>query len=588
MNKHRSWAMDNGRSFESLPQTLQKYAQAEPDRCGYTFVVDGTVERDKLTYGQLHQQSCEIAVMLRRVLEPGDRAILLYPPGLSFVAAFFGCLYAGVIAVPAYPPQPSRPERSLALLEPIVTQSGAKLVLCVEDACESLRSLLDRSAVLATCRVLATDYYGLEDVDAWQPPACSADTIAFLQYTSGSTAAPRGVAVSHGNIVHNLFCIQQVSAHETANVLVSWLPTYHDMGLFAGVLFPLFNCCPSYLMSPTAFLQKPVRWLQAISTFRGTNSGGPNFAFDMCVQKTTAEERRQLDLSSWQIAYNGAEPVRRATLEAFANAFRECGFRQTSLFPVYGLAESTVFVTGKPFSDAQNVDNFVSCGAPGDATEIVITHPRDLVEMPSGQVGEIWVRGPSVASGYWNLPHETQRTFNAYLNGNVDLSNSQRGPYLRTGDLGYQLDGELFVTGRLKDLIIMHGRNLYPQDIENSVEACHIAVRPTCSVAIGLDSADGPRLVILAEVNRRGRSTESLNPGSDKASSNDVNEIMGRIVEAVAEDHGVEVHTVCLLAPGGIPKTSSGKVQRHTCLELFTNGQLVPLAAWSKQVEKVE
>jgi acyl-CoA synthetase (AMP-forming)/AMP-acid ligase II len=563
--------------FESLVQTLQLRAHAEPDRCAYTFLVDGTIERETLTYGQLDQQSREIAVMLRRVLEPGDRALLLYPPGLAFVAAFFGCLYAGVTAVPAYPPQASRPERSLARLEPIIAESGATIILCVEELCENLRSLFEKNTHCASCRVLATDHYGLEDVDAWKPPRCSADTLAFLQYTSGSTAAPRGVAVSHGNIDHNLSCIQRVSAHESANVLVSWLPTYHDMGLFAGVLFPLFNRCPSYLMSPVAFLQKPVRWLQAISTFRGTNSGGPNFAFDLCVQKTTAEERKRLDLSSWQIAYNGAEPVRRSTLENFASAFRECGFRRSSLFPVYGLAESTVFVTGRPLTDEQNVDASVSCGAPRGEMEIFIVDPLSLVEQSAGQIGEIWVRGPSVARGYWNLPDETERTFGAYL------SNPRRGPFLRTGDLGYQIESELFVTGRIKDLIIIHGRKHYPQDIEKSVEASHSAIRPTCTAAIMLETDHGPTLVILAEVNRRARAVKHpANAG--EVSSIEFDEIIGKIVEAVSEAHEVKAHAVCLLAAGQIPKTSSGKVQRHACLELFTSGQLALLASWSMEM----
>ncbi len=539
------------------------------------------LERDRLTYGQLDQQSREIAVMLRRVLQPGDRALLLYPPGLAFVAAFFGCMYAGVIAVPAYPPQPSRPKRSLARLVPIVAESGASTVLCNEEACEGLRNLFEQDAQLQSCRILATDHYGLEDTHGWKPHPCSENSVAFLQYTSGSTSAPRGVAVSHGNIMHNLSCIQRVSAHDSANVLVSWLPTYHDMGLFAGVLFPLFQGCPAYLMSSVAFLQKPVRWLQAISAFRGTNSGGPNFAYDLCVQKTTVEERKNLDLSSWQIAFNGAEPIRRSTLESFASTFRECGFRKSALFPVYGLAESTVFVTGKPLDERQEFAASVSCGAPKYGMEIAIVDPHRLVEQPEGQVGEIWVRGPSVARGYWNLPDETERTFRSYLVG------EQSRPFLRTGDLGFQVDGELFVTGRQKDLIIIHGRNLYPQDVEKSVETSHIAIRPTCSAAIAIETEDEPSLVILAEVNRRAP-VEKL-PGSITCNnpSAELDEIIGKIIEAVYEDHDVKAHAVLLLAPGQIPKTSSGKVQRHVCVELLTNGNLPFLASWSLQPGKM-
>ncbi len=567
--------------FESLVQVLRSRAQTEPNQCAYTFLVDGITQRDKLNYGELDQQSREIALMLRRVLQPGDRALLLYPPGLAFVSAFFGCMYAGVIAVPAYPPQPSRPQRSLARLAPIVAESGATTVLCNEDSCESLRHLFEQEVQLQSCRILATDHYGLEDAHDWKPHPHSENTLAFLQYTSGSTSAPRGVAVSHGNIMHNLSSIQRVSAHGSANVLVSWLPTYHDMGLFAGVLFPLFKGCPSYLMSSVAFLQKPVRWLQAISTFRGTNSGGPNFAYDLCVQKTTPEERKNLDLSSWQIAFNGAEPIRRSTLESFASTFRECGFRKSSLFPVYGLAESTVFVTGKPLDDRQEFAPTVGCGVPNDGMEVAIVDPDRLVEQSEGQVGEIWVRGPSVARGYWNLPDETERTFRSYLLGRPG------GPFLRTGDLGFQVDGELFVTGRRKDLIIIHGRNLYPQDIEKSVEASHNAIRPTCSAAIAIDSDDGPNLVILAEVHRRAPFEKLAGSIPFDHPTTEFDEIIGKIIEAVSEDHDAKVHAVLLVAPGQIPKTSSGKVQRHACVELVTNGHLPILASWSLQLGKV-
>ncbi len=587
-----SWGTSIDR-FETLVQTLCRRGQEIPDECGYTFLVDGTTERDKLTYGLLDQRSREIAVMLRRVCEPGDRALLLYPPGLDFVAAFFGCLYAGVIAVPAYPPQTARPERSLPRLQAIITESGATTVLCVEDHCESLRNLFAANAQLAICRVLATDHYGLENTNTWNPPRCHPDTIAFLQYTSGSTASPRGVSISHGNIIHNLTCIQQVSSHESPDVLVSWLPTYHDMGLFAGVLFPLFNRCPSYLMSPMAFLQKPIRWLQAISAFRGTNSGGPNFAFDLCTQKITAEQRRQLDLSSWQIAYNGAEPIRRSTLNDFANSFRECGFQMSALFPVYGLAESTVFVSGKQLTESlpgnspmnslsvSNADP-INCGSPLSGMEIAIADPQRLVEQSPGEVGEIWVRGPSVSGGYWNLPEETDRTFGAYL------SDSNRGPFLRTGDLGFMQGGELFVTGRRKDLIIIHGRKHYPQDIEKTVEASHSDIRATCSAAISLETDDGPRLVILAEVNRRTRFGTRTGAGIDEALLVDLDEIMGRVVETISETHEVQTHLVLLLSPGSIPKTSSGKIQRHACLEAFSAGQFRALGTRPVQLPHLD
>ncbi len=577
-----------GTGCVSLVHMLTERAQTHPDQRGYTYLVDGITESDTLTYGQLDHRSREIAVMLQSALDQGDRALLMYSPGLDFVTAFFGCLYAGVIAVPVYPPQPSRPEHSLPRLRAIYSESGAKAMLCTEEAFTKFASLFQSDPELSTCPLLATDHYGLETIDAWKVPEVQSDTIAFLQYTSGSTAAPKGVVVSHGNIIHNLAYIQHISHHETDNVLVSWLPTYHDMGLFSGVLFPLFNGCPAYLMSPVAFLQKPFRWLQAISHFRGTNSGGPDFAFELCAQKSTAEQRRQLDLSSWQIAFNGAEPIRKNTLEGFSKTFRECGFRSRTFFPVYGLAEATVLVVGKPLTgenansaevtltaDAGVTTEPVSCGSPKFDMEIVIVDSKQSVEMTPGQIGEIWVSGPSIAQGYWNLPHETARTFKAFLE-------SGRGPFLRTGDLGFVRNGELFVTGRIKDLIIVRGRKHYPQDIEQTVEQSHSEIHLSSSAAVSVPTEDGSQLVILAEVKRRLRSDRSKTKVAEASPSlRSFDEIMDAIRQAIAEQHELQTAAIAILAPGSIPKTSSGKIRRHACCDAILAGTLDCLASWS-------
>ncbi len=584
--------------FVSLVDMLAERAEAQPDQRAYTYLVDGIVERDTLTYRQLDRQSREIAVMLQSALDQGDRALLMYSPGLDFVSAFFGCLCAGVIAVPVYPPQSSRPERSLPGLRAIYSESGAKAILCTEEGFGKFASLLQGDPELSKCPLLATDHYGLEDIEEWKVPEVHSDSIAFLQYTSGSTAAPKGVVVSHGNIVHNLAYIQNISHHESDNVLVSWLPTYHDMGLFSGVLFPLFNDCPAYLMSPVSFLQKPFRWLQAISYFRGTNSGAPDFAFELCAQKSTAEQRSQLDLSSWKIAFNGAEPIRKSTLEGFSKTFRECGFRSSAIFPVYGLAESTVLVSGKPRSgedtigedtDGKNTSvteaavavdgsvpaESVSCGSPKFGMEVIIVDPKLAVEMESGQIGEIWVSGPSVAQGYWNLSRETEATFHAFLE-------SGRGPFLRTGDLGFMRKGELFVTGRIKDLIIVRGRKHYPQDIEQTVEQSHSEVHSKSSAAVSVVAEDGPQLVILAEVNRRLRSGRSKsNMGQTSSFEGDCDEIMDVIRQAVSEQHELQTAAIVLLAPGSIPKTSSGKIRRHACCMAILAGTLDCIASWS-------
>lgn len=589
----------NEPEFGSLVQQLQWRTRTQPDQRAYTFLVDGTTEADTLTFGQLDRRSRETAIMLLRVLKPGDRALLMYPPGLDFVTAFFGCLYAGVIAVPAYPPQLARPERSLPRLRSIAREAGVNAILCTEKLTGNFATLFQGAAELSHCPLLATDHYDLEAIDKWQEPDCESDTIAFLQYTSGSTAAPKGVAVSHENIIHNLAYIQHGTPHEGETVLVSWLPTYHDMGLFAGVLYPMYKGCPSYLMSPVSFLQKPVRWLQAISQFRGTNSGGPDFAYDLCVQRTTAEQRLQLDLSSWQIAYNGAEPIRQSTLENFSTAFRGCGFRRNSLFPVYGLAESTVFVSGKRLADLpetdvetdQNLRNTtsantsdeiltanapVSCGSPRFGMEVVIADPQRLIEMPAGELGEIWVRGPSVVQGYWNLPDETQQTFHAFL------ADSNQGPFLRTGDLGFMHDNELFVTGRIKDLIIIRGRKHYPQDIELTIESSHHELLPKCSAAVAVPTRDGERLGIVAEVNRRANSSgprpDANNPGQGHE---EFGEIITTIRQAVAEQHEIQVASISILARGMIPKTSSGKIQRHACCNTGMSGMLGCLAHWT-------
>ncbi len=591
----------NSDNFESLIKRLQFRAATLPDSVGYTFLVDGTTEGETLTYGQLDRRSREIAVMLLRVMNPGDRALLMYPPGLDFLSAFFGCLYAGVIAVPAYPPHSARPERSLPRLRSIASEAGVKAVLCTEKVVGKLASLFENVPELSKWPLLATDHYGLETIDKWQPPICNPDAIAFLQYTSGSTAAPKGVAVSHGNIIHNLGSIQDGSRHDIDTVLISWLPTYHDMGLFAGVLFPLYKGCPSYLMAPVSFLQKPVRWLQAISTFRGTNSGGPDFAYDLCVHRTTPQQRLGLDLSSWQIAFNGAEPIRQSTLDGFSTAFRDCGFRRSSLFPVYGLAESTVFVSGKLLVDTpgaatpctreqETVPSLVtarrngslaqpvSCGSPMSGMKVIIADQHQLTEMPDGQIGEIWISGPSVAKGYWNRSEESQATFCAYL------ADTRQGPFLRTGDLGFIVEGELFVTGRIKDLIIIRGRKHYPQDIEQTVETSHIEVRPKCSAAVAVPTLEGERLAIVAEVNRRppvgGRkpSVAAFHQWREE-----LDEVIATIRQAVAEQHEIQTSIISILARGSIPKTSSGKIQRHACCSAMLDGTLESLACWSLQ-----
>jgi len=589
----------NSDKFHSLVERVQSLAASQPDRRGFTFLVNGETEGDTLTYGELDRRSREIAVMLRRTLKPGDRALLVYPPGLDFVCAFWGCLYSGVIAVPAYPPRLGRPARSLPRLQSIATESGVSAVLCTGDISSRLSRFFDEAPDLTRLPLLATDHHGLEEAGLWQEPEIEPDTIAFLQYTSGSTAAPKGVMVSHGNILHNLAYLHEATKRDDSTVLISWLPTYHDMGLFAGVLFPVFQGCRSYLMAPVSFLQKPARWVQAISRFRGTNSGGPDFAYNLCVQHTTEAQRRELDLRSWRIAYNGAEPIRKETLESFWRTFRDRGFRRDALCPVYGLAEATVFVSGGPLygkptsrpTAPQDADTrrpstrpekneatgeFVSCCTPSFGTQVIIVDPHELTEMAPGQIGEIWIRSPSVAQGYWNRPEETRQTFGAYL------ADRKRGPYLRTGDLGFVVEGELFVTGRIKDLIIIRGSKHYPQDIEHTVTSSHAVMRSSGCAAIAVPTGGGEGLAIVAEVNRR-RSVGRARAESDASCSagTELDDVIGTIRQAVAEQHELQAYAVAIVPRGSIPRTSSGKIQRHACRNAMLAGTLDCLAQWS-------
>jgi amino acid adenylation domain-containing protein len=561
----------------NLVDLLRYRAIHQPSKLAFTFLQDGEIEASRLTYQELDRLARSLAAQLQSIgIANGERALLLYPPGLEFIAAFFGCLYAGVVAVPAYPPQFNRP---MPRLQAIVVDAQAKVVLTTTQILSSGSRRFTHAAGLETMHWLTTDSIADRLEDSWQETAVTSDTLAFLQYTSGSTAAPKGVMVSHENILHNQRLIQRAFEHTEQSVVVGWLPLFHDMGLIGNMLQPLYLGIPCILMSPVAFLQRPLRWLEAISRYKATTSGGPNFAYDLCVSKITPEQRATLDLSSWEVAFNGAEPIRAETLERFATAFTQCGFRREAFYPCYGMAETTLIVSGG-FKAAQpvlqsfqiaaleqnrvvpagqedvGVQMLVGCGQPLQDLQIVTAQPDTLSRCSSNEVGEIWVAGSSVAQGYWNQTEQTDHTFRAYL------KDSGEGPFLRTGDLGFLKDGELFVTGRLKDLIIIRGRNHYPQDIEWTVEQSHPALQPTCGAAFSIDIAGVERLVVVQEVKRS--YFRNLN----------VDEVIGAIRQAVVENHELQVYGVLLLKTGSIPKTSSGKIQRHACRVSFLDGRL--------------
>lgn len=568
----------------TLVDLLQNRANLQSDRLAYTFLQDGETETGRLTYQELDRQARSIAAALQSLDAAGCRALLIYAPGLEFVAAFFGCLYAGVIAVPAYPP---RRNQSMSRLQTILTSSGATLALTTATLLTSIEERFAEEASLSQLHWLTTDTVNSNLATTWQPPAISPDSLAFLQYTSGSTGTPKGVMVSHRNVMHNSALIRHCFADTPESQGASWLPPYHDMGLIGGILQPLYVGAPMILMPPLAFLQKPIRWLQAISNFGVTTTGGPNFAFDLCVRKIKPEQLESLDLSSWKVAFTGAEPIRANTLEQFATTFAACGFQKSAFHPCYGMAETTLIVSGGTQRttpvlhqvDAAALENheirvvqgdrsetrtIVGCGQSLKDLQVVIVDPERLTPCPANQVGEVWVAGTSVAQGYWNQPEQTEATFHAHL------SSTGEGPFLRTGDLGFLLDGELFITGRIKDLMIIRGQNHYPQDIELTVENSHPALQPGAGAAFTVEAKGEERLVIVHEVERS--YLRKLN----------VKEVVGNICQAVASQHGLQAYATVLVKTGSIPKTSSGKIQRHACRSQFLNGSLNVVEDWSE------
>jgi acyl-CoA synthetase (AMP-forming)/AMP-acid ligase II len=573
----------------TLVELLRTRSEQSPNRLAYAYLKDGEDVSARVTYAELDAQARRVAGALQAISGAGDRALLLYAPGLDFVSAFFGCLYANVIAVPAYPPHPSRFVQALPRLRAIVEDARPRVLLTTASMAVLAETMRSTEPALAGMQVVATDTVSPDLANAWEPPRVGPETLAFLQYTSGSTATPKGVMVSHGNLVHNVAMTTQVFGASPDAPMVSWLPVYHDMGLIGCILHPMYAGASTYLMSPAAFLQRPLRWLQAVARFRAHTSGGPNFAYDLCVRRTTPEQRAALDLSSWRVAFNGAEPVRAQTIHEFTRTFAPCGFRPDAMYPCYGLAEATLFVSGgasgtpprvaafeqdalsrgsavSPSGPAKPARDLVSCGRTWHGHRALAVDPERHTRCAAGEIGEIWVAGPSVAQGYWNRTDETIRTFGATL---ADTGN---GPFLRTGDLGFFDGDELFIAGRLKDVVIVDGRNHYPQDIELTLERSHPAFRPGCSAAFGVDVGGMERLVIVAEI-------DPAACGSGDGTGDDVERLLRLARRAVAADHDIDLHELVLLRPGAVPKTTSGKIRRRACRDGFLSGTLERVSA---------
>ena len=561
----------------TLVEVLRWRALHEPSRRALIFLQDGEKEEAHFTYRELDARARSIAAQLQSLGMAGERALLLFPSGLEFIAAFMGCLYAGAVAVPANPP---RGNRNLHRLRGIMDDAQAKLALTTAAMLARLDPLLGEAGLDVIPWMATGDMQA--PAGSWQDPVVGRDTVALLQYTSGSISRPKGVMVSHGNLLSNARMIRQAFGQSRQTTIVSWLPLFHDMGLIGNVLQGIYLGAECVLMPPEMFLMKPVRWLQAISRYGARNSGGPNFAYELCAQRVTAEQRASLDLSAWELAFIGAEPVRAGTLERFAEAFAPCGFRAEAFYPCYGLAEATLFVSGgckgtgftsRQFStramerhkvvevNSGEARTLVSCGRNWQELQVAIVDPDTTTRCAMDRVGEIWISAPSVAQGYWNLPEETERTFRARLpNGNEET-------YLRTGDLGFFHEDRLFIAGRLKDLIIVAGRNHHPADIEQTAAASHPAVQTDGCAAFSVEEGGEERLVIVAECSRTQRSA-------------DHSAVVQAIRQAVAEQHDLGVLAVVFLKPSGIPRTSSGKIRRQACRELFLAGTL---DAWKGQ-----
>jgi acyl-CoA synthetase (AMP-forming)/AMP-acid ligase II len=560
----------------TLPEILRMRAEHTPGETAFIFLKDGEDEEEKVTYKELDHAAQTIANSLIRKNLQGERALMLFPPGLEFVKALYGCFYAGVIAVPAYPP---RKNRSLDRIRTLVVDSGASIILSIDDIYKLFERSFSDLEELRKLEWISTDNPASPPprLQATMPPGPHAPNptdIALLQYTSGSTGQPKGVMVTHRNIIRNVDFIRQSFSLTRKSVSVTWLPSFHDMGLIDGIIEPVYTGFPGVVIPPVAFLQKPVRWLKAISKYRGTHGGGPNFAFDLCVDGVSEEEMRGLDLSSMDTLYCGAEPIRKTTFERFAATYKDFGFRANALYPCYGMAETTLITSGPSAGrgpvylglsekaleqhlvvpvkdDDPDVRYLVGVGYPWLDTEVQIVNPDTMLLCADNEVGEIWVSGSVVTAGYWNKKEETQKTFSAHINKDTSRN------YLRTGDLGFFNKGELYISGRLKDLIIMYGRNYYPQDIEYLAESSHPALRANASAAFSVDTEDEEKLVIVAEVERT--AIRDL----------DVPAVCEAIRQKIAEELELEIYAIQLLRTASILKTSSGKIQHKACKEGF-------------------
>lgn len=574
----------------NLAEIVRYWARLHPERSAVEFLGEDQPPV-RLTYGQLDRRADQVAAAIGRVCSPGDRCLLIFPPGLEFVTAFIGCLRAAVVAVPATYPKPRRPNERLTAINQdcrpaaVMSPRAARQHIDLPTVCPAL-------AKLAWVTVDAVDRCSEAEMPVWPS---GTDGLAFLQYTSGATSDPKGVMVSHANLLHNLevirrgfgqsFCVGADAARRG----VFWLPPHHDMGLIGGILTPLYLGGTTVLMAPTSFLKRPGRWLQAISDHCAVISGAPDFGYAHCCRNVSDAQRDRLDLSCWEIAFCGAEPIRAETLRRFADRFGPCGFRMDSFYPCYGLAEATLMVSGNAGrrrpqlrrvdraqlerqrvvaagQENSEVQELVGCGAALHGGQLAIVCPQSRRRCQPGEIGEIWCQSPSVARGYWNRQQLSGEVFQAPLvtnNGQED-----GGAYLRTGDLGFLQDGQLYITGRLKEVMIVRGRNLFPQDLEGLVEGAHPALQPAGAVAFSTVIDDQEQVVLLLEVQRTGPQ-----PGW--------NQVIQAVRAAIIEGRQVDPGAIVLVRKLSLPRTTSGKKQRLLCRQLYRDGQLKVVHSWT-------
>jgi acyl-CoA synthetase (AMP-forming)/AMP-acid ligase II/acyl carrier protein len=566
---------------ETYIEVIKNRVLERPDHVVFRFLNDGVNENESLSYKQLELKSKALGAQMQEYGKKGDRVLLLFPPGLSYVASIFSCFYSGFVAVPAYPP---RRNHKLTRLNTIIADSGAGISIISRKVYNDIERNFADDEKLKSIKWIIYEDIPDDKATRWVETEIFPDDIALLQYTSGSTGNPKGVMLSQLNLLYNSEYIHRTFEFNTSSVGVNWLPIFHDMGLIGGVLQSAYLGLLNVGMPPTAFLKNPLNWLKAMEKYGGTTGGGPNFGFDYCLEKISDEDKKCLDLSKVKTFYCGAEPVRKPTMEAFS---REFGIEQRQMYPVYGMAETTLIASGGYQSenpkyitlksdklskgiieiasdDYDRKVELVGCGHAWMETVIEIVEPETFNKLPELNVGEIWISGPTVAKGYWEKPEETERTFNAFT------KNGNEGPFLRTGDLGFIKDGELYITGRLKDMIIIRGVNYYPNDIEFTIQKNTADFRQNGGAAIPIIKDGKEKLVIVQELERTALRKDNHD------------ELISLIRKRVSDEYELDVYAVCLIRTGSIPLTSSGKIQRRQTKYDYLNKQLRIVKEWSR------